>query len=1007
MKRLKNLFLEKTLIAIILCFTFLTYYIPPVYAAETSELIIGQTYYGFKLTDVKTIDEIHSTAKVFEHVKSGAKLVYLENNDENKVFAINFYTVPTDDTGVNHIIEHSVLDGSLKYPVKSPFKQMSKQSLQTYLNASTYSDRTCFPVASENDKDLKNLMSVYLDAVFYPNLLKDPKIFAQEGWRYDLDSSTGNIKYNGVVYNEMKARYSSAEDMLNFAVNKSLYPDTLYQWNAGGNPDLIPKLTYEKLLEVYKKNYQPSNAYIYLYGKLNLMDYLKFIDDQYLSKFNKVSIDNTIPKQPPFTSRHTLISEYPVSKNADTSNNTYISLNYVLDNMTDNESYISMDVLDELLMSTNGPLKKAIGNAKISQSSYSGISRKSQPSYSIVLKNSNEASKSTFETLVTETLETAVKEGFDKKSIEDAFTSYEASNGKDDSTSSGINLNQNIMCGWLYAKNPTEYLGKKTTIDKLKNSVDSKYFQDLIKNNLLFNNHTSLVILKPNAGMEEDNIENIAQKLANYKASLSPAQLELLVKQTDDFKAWQNSEDSKESINSLPALSISDINPKAEVVPLEEKEIDGVKILYHNIDTNSDYVNMYFDTTAVPQDKLLYLRLLSDILGKTDTDKFTYTNMKNLLQASNGSLNFDIIAPPKYNDVETYYPKLVLSTRFDHDKMPEILNLAYEITEKTKLDNKTKIKSFLKSIKTNMDNNFNDIASATISSRVQSYFSPSEAYRGQDKLSYYHFICDLYNNYDNDGNAVIQNLEDVCSMVFNKNNLLISFVGNENKYSDLEKNLSTVLSRLGATDLQKYSYNFDLTPKNEGIMSTSKVQYIVKGSNINHLGYQFNGNLYVLQSILAKDYLYNNIRVKGGAYGTGVSVYNNGSILLYSLRDPNLRETLKTFDGAPDYLRNLKISDEDMKNYIIGTMASIDAPKTPNSECKTSDINYIIGKTQADIQRERDQILSAKKEDMVKYADMLDAILKENNLCVFGSETLINKNKDIFGDTLNLSDMAK
>lgn len=1007
MKKLKSISTQRTLIAIILCFTFLLGYIPPVYAAETANSTVGQTYYGFKLLDEKNVKEIKSTVKIFEHIKSGAKLVYLDNTDENKVFSINFYTPPTDDTGVNHIIEHSVLDGSKKYQVKSPFEQMAKQSLRTYLNASTYNDRTCFPVASENDKDLKNLMSVYLDAVFYPNFLKNPEIFKQEGWRYEIDSN-GKLNYNGVVYNEMKARYSSPESILNYNISKSLYPDTLYNWNAGGNPDVMPQLTYEKFVDVYKKNYHPSNSYIYLYGNLNIMDYLKFINDEYLSKFDKVIINSNIPMQKPFDERQNVVSEYSVSNEADTKNNTYISLNYVLDSVADEDNYWAMRILNDLLMNVNdAPLKKAINNASICQSSSGSMDSKLQPTYSINIKNSNEASKSKFETVVTETLEKLAKDGFTQKSIDEALLAYRTSDEKDASTSTGIDLNQTVVRGWLYAKDPLKYLEATSSIDYLKKSSNSKFFQELIQKNLLNNKHTSLVVLKPKAGMEKDNIENTEKKLSDYKASLSDNQLADLIKQADDFKKWQNTPDSQEVVDSLPSLSLSDIDTKAEVLPLEEKDINGVKVLIHKMDAKSSYVNMYFDSSVVPQDKLPYLSLLCYLLGKMDTDKYTVADMKNTAKADNSSVNYTPIAASKYKDNKVFYPKLSMNSRITPDKMSEVLGLINEINTKSKLDNKSKIKSNLKSIKNSLQSSMNDNGLNIATGRLQSYFSPIAAYSDQVKgFSYYQFVCDLYNNFDNNGDAVVKNLKDTYDMVFNKNDLIVSFTGNEKDYQVFEQNLDTLLTGLGNSKFEKNNYAFTLLPKNEGIMTSSKVQYTAKGANLENLGYQFNANMFVMQSILSKEYLYKNVRVKGGAYGTGLSVSNTGNVLFYSLRDPNLKETLKVFEGAPNYLKNLKISETDMKNYIIGTMASIDAPRTLSSKGSTSDINYIIGRTQADIQKERDQILSAKKEDMLKYADMLDAIVNENNFCVYGSETLINKNKGIFTNTLNVSDIS-
>lgn len=1011
MVRSKKLFKPKGIIALLLCFVLLASYIPA-YAADIAAVSLekGQTYYGFKLLEVKDIAEIQSKAEVFEHVKTGAKLIYLNNDDENKVFSINFYTPPTDDTGVNHIIEHSVLDGSRKYPIKSPFQQMEKQSMSTYLNALTSSDKTCFPVSSKDDKDFRNLMDVYLDAVFYPNIVKTPEIFMQEGWRYELDAKDKDITYNGVVYNEMKGDYSSPDSLLYDNICKSLFPDTLYQWNSGGNPDTIPKLTRDKFLEVYNKNYTPSNSYIYLYGKLDIMDTLKYIDSEYLSNFNKVNVDNSIPTQKPFNERQTRVAEYPVANDSDTKDKTYLALNYVLDNISDKENYIGMSILGDLLMDSNAsPLRKAIGNASICDMAYCNVDNSFQPVFSIVLGNSNENVKDKFQTTVKDALTKISKEGFDAKAIDAAFSAYETSAKKRlNATNKGLGLNDSIMMGWLYTGNPTTYLETDAIVNKIKNSSKDKYFEKLIEKNLLNNKHSSLVILKPKPGMEDENVSKTKKILSDYKSKLSDSGLDALVKQTKDFKDWENAKDADSAINSLPSLSAADIKTAAETIPLEEKSIGDIKILNHKMDTNKlDYITMYFDASTVPQDEISYLYLLSLLLGNVDTDKLLSRDIPNEISLNAGDLSFDVISPVKYGDNKIYYPKFVVSASSDTDKMAKTLNLVREITTKSKFNNKSKLKRLITNYKESMESAINANGLSVAGSRASSYYLPSAVYEEHASLSFYEFICDLDSNFNDKYDTIVDKLKDVSSKVMNKNNLIIGFTGDDDGYKAFTENANYFFDQLSTLKLEQNTYTFDCSSKNEGFISPSKVQYIFKGANLNDLGYKFNGNMYVLENILSNDYLYNTIRVNGGAYGTGFSISYDGNAAFYSYRDPNLKETLKLFDGAGDYLRNLKINDSQMANYIIGTLSSLDAPKTVRSKGKTSDINYITGMTQEDIQRERDEVINAKWEDILKYADMLDAIAKQNSFCVFGSKDSIEKNKDIFKTIINISSFSK
>ncbi len=604
----------------------------------------GKIISGFKLESKQWIDDVHSTAMIFNHVKSGAKLIYLQNEDENKVFSISFRTPVNDNTGVNHIIEHSVLCGSKEYPVKDPFLIMTKQSLNTFINAFTGADFTMYPVSSKNEKDFDNLMGVYLDAVFYPNISKDPRILKQEGWHYEINSETGELNYNGVVYNEMKGNYSSPQVILSNTINQSLFNDNSYSYESGGNPENIPDLTYEKFIETYKKYYVPSNSSIYLYGKLNIENTLKFMNDNYLSKLPKTNVDTAIKLQKPYERRVEKTGLYPVAKDGSTENMTYLSSNYVIDKISDVEDVLVFQILQAILLNTEGsPLKKALMESGIGTNAYGSFNLSTlQPVFSIITDNANESEKYKFKKVIEDTLKEVVKEGFNKELVNSVLTAIEFSLRTQNSNANrGLNYMFNAINCMNYGMSPTEYLEITPALNKIKSKINEGYFEKLIQKYLLDNKYSSLVILKPSSGLNEKKEEALKNKLSAYKASLSESELAKIKKDTEELKRWQGTEDTKENLSKIPTLSRSDLSLKAEEIPTIEKLERGIKILSHPIFTDGiTYSNLYFDSSKVPQDKVLYLKLLANVLGNVNTEKYDIMQLSNKIMRDTGGISF-------------------------------------------------------------------------------------------------------------------------------------------------------------------------------------------------------------------------------------------------------------------------------------------------------------------------------------------------------------------------------
>ncbi|MBU3092286.1 insulinase family protein [Clostridium sp. CF011] len=970
-------------------------------AQLNNSLSVGKSISGFKLESKKWLPDVHSTAMIFKHIKSGAKLIYLQNEDENKVFSISFRTPVNDNTGVNHIIEHSVLCGSKKYPVKDPFLIMTKQSLSTFINAFTGPDFTMYPVASKNEKDFDNLMGVYMDAVFYPNISKNPKILKQEGWHYEVNSKTGELHYNGIVYNEMKGNNSSPEVILSNTINQSLFNENSYSFESGGKPDNIPDLTYDKFIETYKKYYVPSNSSIYLYGKLDIEHTLKFMNDNYLSKLKKTTVDSKIKLQKPYENEKKVekTALYPVAKGVGTADMTYLSSNYMIDKVTDVENILGFQILQEILLNTKtSPLRKSLLNNGIGGDVYASFNPSTkQPTFSIIATNANESEKYKFKGLVDDSLKQVVKEGFDKELVNSVFSAVELSLRTQNSDANrGMNYMSSALNCWNYDVSPTEYLEITPALNKIKSKISDGYFEKLVQKYLLDNKNNSLVVLKPSSGLNEIKEEMVKKKLSEYKKSLSQIELATIKKDAEELKKWQGTSDSKEKLSKIPTLTLKDLNLKSEEIPTIEKLEGGIKVLSHPMFTDGiTYSNLYFDSSKVPQNKVLYLKLLASVLGNVSTEKYNIMQLSNKMMKYTGGIAFNSTSFKNNTDSNKYSPKMSVSVNSINNALPNSLELLDEIMNHSKFDDKERMKDLIKKIRVNYESMFVNEGNRIAIKRALSYLSYSGKYTDLDYLPYYDFICDLDDNFDVKFEETVKNLNDVKDIVFNKEDLVVSYTGDEKNYEDFVVSLNKLGERIKDKKFPKQKYEFDFSKKNEAFVIPSQVQYVVKAGCFKKAGYNYNGHMKVLENILNSDYLWQEVRVKGGAYGGAMS-FTKDEVLFYSYRDPNLKETLNTFDDALKFLKNFKASEKDMTNYIIGTIGSMDSLAGPSSKGLMGDNMYFTGTTQADIQKLRDEVLSTTAGDIRNFADLLDTIKKQKLHCVVGSETKVNQNKDLF-----------
>lgn len=962
---------------------------------------------GYKVIKEEKLEDIDSLGLLLEHEKSGAKVVVISNPDDNKVFSIGFRTPPKDSTGVAHIIEHTVLCGSKAFPAKDPFIELAKGSLNTFLNAMTYPDKTIYPIASCNAKDFANLMHVYMDAVFYPNIYKKQEIFKQEGWHYELEELDGELIYNGVVYNEMKGAFSSPEQILSRGIVKAMLPDTAYGVESGGDPEFIPDLTYEDYLDFHRKYYHPSNSYIYLYGDMDVAERLDFMDKNYLSHFEKTAIDSGIKMQEPFGERKDITEEYSIGEEESEKEKTYLSYNVGVGTSLDEKLYLAFQIIEYALLSAPGaPLKQAILDAGIGKdvlSSYeNGIQ---QPYFSIITKNAEEEQKEAFVSLIKATLEGIVNKGLDAKGLEGAINYFEFRYREADygQFPKGLMYGIQILDSWLYDEHkPFIHICADKTFAFLKEAIGSGYYEELIKKYLIDSSHCALVIVKPKKGLTNIQEKAVKEKLKAYKNQLSESEKENLIKETKALHEYEMTPSTKEENEMIPLLSRDDIDKKCKPLYNEEKEIEGIKVLHHNIKTNKiAYLRFNFDVTNYSNSSS-YLSLLSTMLGYVDTKNYSFLALSNEINIHTGGMTSDLNVYNQAGFDGKYRAYFQIRTKMLYEKLSKAMEIMEEILSNTILDDEKRLKEILSETRSHLEMKLVSKGHTTAVDRAMSYFTESAVFEElSGGIAYFDFIKDLDENFDEKKEGLILELKKWMETIFCKENLLISCTADDDGYQLLEESLPKLLSAVNgkAAGTEK---PFVPERKNEGFKTPGQVQYVARCGSYAATGKEYTGALRVLKVILSYDYLWNNIRVKGGAYGCMCGFSMAGTGYFTSYRDPNLRETNAVYQDAYSYVKNFNVDDRDMTKYVIGAISGLDVPMNPSAIGSRSFGAYLCDVTQEELQKERDEILSANVEAIQNTADIVKAVIASDNLCVVGSENKIQENKDMFQMIKNL-----
>lgn len=963
---------------------------------------------AYEVLEEKKLDDIKSEGFLLRHKKSGARLSLISNEDENKVFYIGFRTPSLDSTGAAHILEHSVLCGSRKFPVKDPFVELVKSSLNTFLNAMTYSDKTIYPVASCNDKDFQNLMEVYMDAVLYPNIYQYREIFCQEGWHYEMEDLDAPLTINGVVYNEMKGVFSSPDEVLSREIMSALYPDTSYFFESGGDPEVIPELSYEKFLAFHQKYYHPANSYIYLYGDMNMEEKLRWLDQEYLNKFDKIELDSQVKVQKPFEKMRQVEFSYNISSGESLEDNTYLSYNVSTGNILDKTLYVAFDILDYALLSAPGaPLKQALLDAKIGKDIMASFDNSTlQPLFSIVAKNSNLEKKEEFLGIIRKILKEQVEQGINKKSLLAGINSYEFQYREGDFGAYPKGLMFGIRCldSWLYDDSkPFLHLEELEIIEYLKEQVHTGYFEGLVQKYLLDNPHAAMVVAKPEYGLNAKKEEALNEKLQAYKTSLSEKERQEVIDFTRHLRNYQEEPSSPADMEKLPVLTREDIKKEGEKLYNREKYVDDTLMLCHDIDTNGiAYFSLMFDVSAISAEKIPYLGILKSVLGYVDTNKHTFPELANEINLHTGGI-FSNIGIYPCTEGDSISLKYEVKAKTLYREIPKTIEIIQEIISGSNFRKQERLYEILAQLKSRLQMSLSSAGHSISSMRAMSYFSESAKYTDMTQgIEFYQLVKELEENFEQKKERLSQTLEELVREIFCKENLMLSVGAEPEGMEQVEHQIPGMKAVLFTRESEKQRVLPFLKKKNEGFLDASQVQYVSRAGNFRKEGYEYTGALKILRVLLNYDYLWMNIRVMGGAYGCMSGFTRKGDAYFTSYRDPNLSRTNEVYEGIPEYLEQFAVDEKEMTKYIIGTFSSLDAPLTPAGKTGRSATAYLTGVTDEMIQKERQQILNASQEDIRNLSGIVRAILKEEAICVIGNEEKLKEEKALFTELKNL-----
>ena len=969
---------------------------------------------SYSLLKEEVIEDLNSKAYIMRHKKSGARIFLMSNEDENKVFTIGFRTPPADSTGVAHILEHSVLCGSAKFPLKDPFVELVKGSLNTFLNAMTYPDKTVYPVASCNDTDFQNLMDVYMDAVLNPRIYETDKIFRQEGWHYEMEDAESPLTINGVVYNEMKGAFSTPESVLERHIQNCLYPDNAYGQESGGDPEVIPQLSYEEFLAFHKKYYHPSNGYIYLYGNMDMEEKLRWLDEEYLSKYEAIQVDSEIRMQKSFDAP--IEKSLPYAAEEDSEDGSYLAMAMTMGSVLDRRQYVAMSILDYALLDAPGaPLKQALIDKKLCKDVYGGTETGIlQPYFSIVAKNADPSRMQEFMDTVRETLTGLAENGLNKRTLAAGLNSAEFKYREADFGAFPKGLMYGLQCfdSWLYDENdPLMHLTFSDTFDWLREHMEDGYFEGLIREWLLDNPHQVRIVMNPEAGLTAKKEAKLAETLAAKKAAMTEDEIQHVVEETKALRAFQEAVDPPEVLAKIPLLSREDIGKKAYGFYNNLKQEKGGSVLHHELFTGGiGYLQILFDLDGMSAEEIKYASLLRTLFDMVNTENYTYGELADEIGINCGGLGAGIGSYDDCKDYNQFIGVFELASKVKTDKLDFVFRMFKEMVFTSDLTDKKRISEVIAQVNSRLQMRMVSSGHTAAVGRSISGFSRSARFSECiSGIEYARFINRLDVEFDHISDEIVEKLCTVREKIFKPSRMLVSYTSDAAGYEKLPELLEEFTEKFAARFQDtaaasslfgkggcQYELNLENQVQKEGLMTSSQVQYVARTGNFAAHGLEYDSALKILGVILNYDYLWLNLRVKGGAYGCMSGFSRNGESYLVSYRDPNLKESNTIYEGIPEYLRSFQADERDMTKYIIGTISDLDVPQTPKTKGAKSLTAYLTGVTEEMIQEDRDRILSCQVEDIRALADYVETMLESGNLCVVGGETKIREDEVIF-----------
>ncbi len=959
---------------------------------------------SYDLIVSEELKDLNCKGEFYKHKRSGARVVIIKNDDKNKVFSIGFRTPSEASTGVQHITEHSTLCGSRKYPPKEPFVELAKGSLNTFLNAMTYPDKTVYPVASCNDVDFKNLMDVYLDAVFYPNIFSKPEIFKQEGWHFESDGK--KVKLNGVVFNEMKGAYSAPDDVLQNGIFESLFPDTPYRFDAGGNPEVIPSLTYEDFLDFHQNHYHPANSYIYLYGDIDAEEMLKYLDEEYLKDFNKedFSFDTSIPLQDGFKAPVKASYPYAVMEDEDTSSKSYFSYSWTIDTALNDRLCIAMDVIDYVLITAPGAvLKQAFLDAGIATDISSSFETSLyQPVYSVIAKNAKAEDEEKFLKIMQDVLKDISVNGLDESMIDAGINYLEFRYREADfgTYPKGLIYNLAMLDSWMYDESqPFIHIDSGKTFDWFKTIDKQEFFKETVKKYLLDNNSAACVTLAPDTGLDKKRKEKEAAFIKKYTEALTADEFKCLVDETIHLKEYQSEPSTQEELATIPLLSIENIDREPIPIEYDMYMLGETRLIYEDIFTNGiDYVTFAFDCQAVPEHLLPYLGLLNIVMGLMDTTNFSYTDLTSEINIHTGGIYSDISTRrnvKNYADMRIFFE---IKAKAMGDKLEYIDSLTREMIFNTDYSDKKRLKDIIAKTRSQLEDAVLSAGHTTASTIALAQVSNSRYYASITRgYGFFKFLEKIDDDFEEVADDTIEKLNRLTELIFSRRNLTVNLTTDKKGLDNARPVITGFIEKIPLVDVEDIPLEFArMENENIALTSPSQVNYVARAGNFADAGYKYNGALRVLKTIFSYDYLWNNVRVKGGAYGCMAEFGRSGDTYMVSYRDPNIKETNDIFEAAPDYIKNFNGTDHDMTKYIIGTIGALDTPLTPSAKGIRAFDAYLKNVTTDMLRTERKEVLTCDADKIRGLADHVNAALKEDILCVVGNAEKIETHKDMF-----------